>query len=141
MIALRAGLLARIEGAAVAAYPSECCGLLVGRDGVDGARMVSRVVPSPNIATVPTRRFEIEPRLWLDLTVSLEGGPDRIVGLYHSHPDGGATPSPTDRESAWEPGQVWFITAMAAGKALGTRAFLFEDTETGFREISMTCGG
>lgn len=141
MIVLRADQLAAVEDAAAVAFPSECCGLLVGHDGVDGATEVSRVVPSPNLAAVPARRFEIDPKLWFDLGRALDGGPERIVGLYHSHPGGAAAPSPTDRDSAWEPAQVWLITAVAESQALETRAFLFEDMEHGFREIPITRGG
>jgi proteasome lid subunit RPN8/RPN11 len=141
MIVLRADQLAAVEGAATAAFPLECCGLLVGCDGADGAIEISRIVPSPNIAAAPARRFEIDPRLWLELGRTLDGGPERIVGLYHSHPGGEAAPSRTDRDSAWEPAQVWLITAVAEGWAIETRAFLFEDMENGFRELSIARGG
>jgi len=141
MITLGADQLAAIEGAAAAAFPSECCGLLVGCVGTGGAVEVSRIVPSPNLAKAPARRFEIDPQLWFELGKALEGGCERIVGLYHSHPGGGAAPSRTDRDSAWEPDQVWLITAVVEGQANQTRAFLFEDMERGFREIRLALGG
>ncbi len=140
MIALGAGQLAAIEGAAAAAFPSECCGLLVGRDGTGGGVEVTRIVASPNLAEAPARRFEIDPQLWFDSGKALHGGCERIVGLYHSHPGGDAAPSRTDRDSAWEPDQVWLITAVAEGQAIETRAFLFEDMERGFREIRLVVG-
>ena len=59
MITLGADQLAAIEGAAAAAFPSECCGLLVGCVGTGGAVEVSRIVPSPNLAKAPARRFDI----------------------------------------------------------------------------------
>jgi proteasome lid subunit RPN8/RPN11 len=119
---------------AESAYPAECCGLLVGT--AEGARAwrVRRVVPSPNLAPAGRRdRFEIDPALQLDLQRELRGSDEAIVGVYHSHPDGEPTPSATDLENAWEPGLVWLIAAVRAGRAAGTAAHLFVEADGGVR--------
>ncbi|MDJ0951442.1 MAG: M67 family metallopeptidase [Alphaproteobacteria bacterium] len=134
--------LRRIEEAARAAWPEECCGLLAGRRGPDASIEILRAVPAPNIAAERARRFEIDPQLWLDLRRQLAGGPDAILGLYHSHPDGAALPSPRDAAAAWPLGPadgpvVWLITAMRAGAVTETRAHAFLGADRGFQEISL----
>ena len=122
MIAIDPGDLRAIVAAAEASYPEEACGLLVGRWlGADRCR-VRRAVASANLAPEPATAFEIDPALRLDLQRRLRGGPDRVVGLYHSHPERPAQPSARDLERAWEPEQVWLITSVLAGEAVLTTA-------------------
>jgi len=97
------------------AYPKECCGLLVGRDEGQDLR-VTRVVPSANLDPAGgTRAFEIDPALILEWTKRLRGTPERLIGHYHSHPDGPAQPSATDLDHAWEPGRIWLILGVRGG--------------------------
>jgi proteasome lid subunit RPN8/RPN11 len=105
--------LRQIMDAAEAAYPNECCGLLVGHRQPNGVVEVTRVHPSANLR--PQRdRFEIDPRLWVDLARALGKGPHQVVGLYHSHPDGPAQPSAVDLQAAWGEELVWLIVAVTA---------------------------
>lgn len=120
MIRLAAEDLQRIERAAEETYPRECCGLLVGRD-VEGGLLVEEVVAARNVA-VADDAFEVDPQCRIDVERRLRGSASRVIGLYHSHPDYPAVPSPRDLERAWEPDLVWLITAVAAGRATGTRA-------------------
>ena len=141
MLSLSQSLLRTIETAARAAWPEECCGLLVGR--AEGGRdiRVNRVAASPNLAQDPRTGFEIDPQLWLDLRRDLAGQPDRIVGLYHSHPDGSALPSDRDAAAAWaiEPaGTIWLIVALKDGAPAGSRAYLFQGEGSGFAEMPLT---
>jgi len=116
MIVLPPQQLRQIVDAAEAAYPDECCGLLVGRD-VPGGIEVTRVHASANLGR-RADRFEIDPRLWVDLSRALGKGPQKVVGLYHSHPDGPAQPSAHDLEAAWGEELVWIIVAVVgAGEA------------------------
>ena len=136
------GHLEAVASHAESAYPAECCGLLVGTAGVREWR-VRRVVPSRNLAPAPGRdRFEVDPALHLKLHRELRETGEGIVGLYHSHPDGQPAPSATDLESAWEPGLVWLITAVRAGRAAGTAAHLFVAADGGarFEEIAVRAG-
>ncbi len=120
-------LVARIQSAAEDAYPRECCGLLVGRtDGDDFT--VTALEPSTNVGpSGAPDRFEIDPGLRIRLQRSLRGGAVAIIGHYHSHPDHIAEPSATDRAMAWEPEMVWLITAVKAGKAGESRAFVISE--------------
>jgi proteasome lid subunit RPN8/RPN11 len=59
-----AGLRAIVD-AAEAAYPEECCGLLVGHIGARGRVEVREVHASRNLAGDPRRAFEVDPGLRL----------------------------------------------------------------------------
>lgn len=121
-IALPRAALRVIEGAAQAAWPRECCGLLVGlRQGA--AVEITRANPSPNRAADPRVAFEIDPELWLRLTRTLEDGPESVVGLYHSHPDGPPAPSARDLAAAWGPDLIWIVTSVARGQPPRSAAF------------------
>jgi proteasome lid subunit RPN8/RPN11 len=113
-VILSPGLRAQLLAEARAAHPHECCGLLEG----DGER-ITALHPARNLATTPGR-FEIDPAEQFRL--KREGR--KIVGCYHSHPDGTPEPSPRDAEGASEAGFVWLI---AADDALG--AFVWDGTQ------------
>ncbi len=107
------------------AYPAECCGLLVGCRDVDSDEVrITRIVPSINLLAEETpRRFEVDPALRFRLMRELLGGPEEIVGHYHSHPDGPAVPSARDAEMAFEPDLLWVIVSAGAGGATETAAY------------------
>ena len=117
MIAITRSLLATICRNAEAAYPYECCGLLIGREDGAGGIEVSRIAPSANLAADRRRRFEVDPALYLTLERTLPGAAERLVGLYHSHPDGAAIPSAQDAAAAWEEGWIWLIVPVRRGRA------------------------
>ncbi len=121
MIVFPPGALKRVVDLAEAAYPSEACGLIVGRRA-DGGVRVTRIEPSPNLARAPDHRFEIDTALRLRLQRELREGGNEIIGLYHSHPDGATEPSATDLAQAWEPALVWLIVAVADGQAIQVAA-------------------
>src|SRR5258708_11099390 len=121
MIVIPPAQLRQIAAAAEAAYPGECCGLLVGRALPGGAVEVTRVHASANLGK-QRDRFEIDPRLWVDLSRALGKGPQRVVGLYHSHPDGPAQPSAVDLDPAWGEELIWVIVAVAGARCADAAA-------------------
>ena len=141
MILLPRPLLKRIVDAAESAYPRECCGLLVGRTDPAGDLVVTGIAESPNVAEGgPGDRFEVDPRVRLDLMRALENRDERIIGHYHSHPDHPAQPSQRDLEMAWEPDLVWLITAVLDGQAIHTAAHVLDPEGRQFREIGLGTG-
>lgn len=131
MLALTSAHAAELCGLAEAAFPREACALLVGLDRGDGVVEVQRVVPAANVAVAPERSFEIDPAVHIGLLRDLREhhaaesiiGP-RIVGHWHSHPNGRAEPSATDATMIHDPGLLWLISAVdAAGHAQAPRAF------------------
>lgn len=109
--ALHEGLLS----AAHSAHPHECCGLLFGQNG-----SVDRFLPTANVAADPARTFEIDPAALIGAERETRLGGDRLIGYYHSHPNGRAEPSRCDAESAAPDGRLWLL--IAGGTVTGWRA-------------------
>jgi proteasome lid subunit RPN8/RPN11 len=104
---LTAWQAARIIDRARAARPKEACGLLGGRDGC-----VTRIYPLPNTEQSPVR-YLAEPQAQLDAMLEIEERGDEIVGIYHSHLNAPAYPSPTDVAMAAYPDAVHLIVSLA----------------------------
>jgi len=118
--------LAAIRAQARAAMPLEACGLLIGTED----DRVSRLEPASNVAAEPARRFEVDPRALLALHRRLRGTPERLIGHWHSHPQGQAVPSACDREMVSDPDMAWLIVAAPDGPVRAWRP-----TDDGFAEI------
>ena len=119
-----------------AEYPHEACGLLLGRR-VGRPMLISQVVASPNIAEEPSRRFEIDPSLRLRLQKAARAGGDVILGHYHSHPDGAARPSDTDRAGIFEADLIWLIVAVKYGRMESLAAFMPWPKGGGFTALEL----
>ena len=144
MIRIPAPCLSTIRAAAETAYPEECCGLLVGRDGDADNIVVTAVEPSPNRAVGDRRdSFEVDPQLRFDVMRRLDkmnakgGQAERIVGHYHSHPNHPPLPSARDLEMAYEPEMVWVIVAVEDGHATDARAHRLDEESNQFRAIEI----
>lgn len=99
-------LLDRLLAEAASAPRREVCGLLLGTpDRVGDARATS------NASSSPADSFEIDPAaLFAAIRAERAGGP-RLIGHYHSHPNGSPVPSPRDAAMAISPGRLWLIVA------------------------------
>ena len=134
MITCSQSQLNQIKAAAEAAYPSECCGLLVGSGN---SLVVSRVVSSPNLLTDQgPDRFEIDPQIRIDLERKLRGSAEQIIGHYHSHPDHLAMPSATDLAMAFEPDLIWLIVSVRDGQAAEIKTHQLDQTANKFMEVN-----
>jgi proteasome lid subunit RPN8/RPN11 len=93
---LSAELRKQIEDEGVAAYPNECCGILIGGDK---EREVERIVAMANAFDPQERyhRFSIDPLLLASAEESAAAEGKAVIGFYHSHPDHPARPSEYDR--------------------------------------------
>lgn len=107
------GVLEEIRSLA-AASPAEVCGLLFGT-----ADRVDAMLACRNVASEPLTAFEIDPAQLLAAHRAARGGGGAIVGCYHSHPGGDATPSPRDAAAAAN-GWLWVI--VGGGEARVFRA-------------------
>lgn len=117
--------LAGIRRAVAAAHPAEACGLLFGAEGLIDGWQEAR-----NVAERPKREFEIDPAtLFAALRAERAGGP-RLIGYWHSHPEGKAEPSRRDTERADLDDKVWVIVAgddVAAWVLVETPVYDFTD--------------
>jgi proteasome lid subunit RPN8/RPN11 len=125
-------LAARVLQAAARAYPDECCGLIEGIDTADGWRATD-IHEARNIAEDTARRFLIDPKMQFDLMRRLRDSETRIIGCFHSHPDGRPEPSAADRAEAYESDFLYLI-AGGSSDLFTLKAHVFSDAD-GFAAI------
>ena len=106
VVELTSGVTATLLEEAARAHPRECCGLLLGQ----GAR-VEAVCTAANVHRDPQHQFEIDPQMLISAHRAARSGGRQVLGYYHSHPNGRAEPSPTDRAAASGDGRIWAIVA------------------------------
>ena len=126
--------LAAMRAHAADAHPHEACGILLGEVG-----LITEARPAANVHPAPATHFEIDPQALIDghRAARGKGGP-QVIGYYHSHPQGPAAPSATDRASASGDGKVWAIIAPNDPEA-DTR--FWQDGKQGFVALPFTLIG
>jgi len=116
VLQLPASCMEAIKTQGEAGYPHEICGLLIGRITESGW-IISEARQVDNLNSERAAdRFELDPAAYQRIDRELRGSGSEIVGVYHSHPDCPAKPSPTDLGSAWE-GFAYPIVSICDGKA------------------------
>ena len=111
IVKLPASLAEQIRCEARAALPRECCGLIEGvRDGEQFR--VTALHPARNLAQ-EADRFDIDPRDHLTAAKTARAHGVKIIGCYHSHPNGRAQPSVRDISGAGEENFLWLIATAA----------------------------
>jgi len=134
-------LAARMLGAAARAFPLECCGLIEGIRTESGWR-ITALHETANMAEDPARRFLIDPQKQFELMRALRAlrelrsSETRIIGCFHSHPDGPALPSATDRAQALEDDFLWLIAGGSGESGFTLQAYVFSE-ESGFVRIAV----
>ena len=148
-VAIPRALLEAVYREARAAFPAECCGWLTGPKGGDDAttlRAAKNAYDPKNHPTASDRTAEtayvIEGAELLELTRGLDGAtPARVV--YHSHPNGRAYFSDTDRAVAtdpWGDGPMLpvqqLIVGIDAARVVHAKLFAWSDDARGFVEVA-----
>jgi len=100
----------------LACLPEEACGLIAGSVG-----LVTLAVPIENAAHSPVR-YRMEPRAQVGELLSIEGRGLDLLGIYHSHPNGPATPSVTDQAEVYDPETLVLIWC-SGSRGWSARAF------------------
>lgn len=116
-------------------YPDECCGALIGRDGV-----VTSTYALPNTTEEgPRRRFRVRPQDYREAERrAAEGGAD-LLGFYHSHPDHPARPSQYDLDHAW-PFFSYIIVAVRGGVPEHMTSWRLKDDRSAFDQEDLVDG-
>jgi proteasome lid subunit RPN8/RPN11 len=110
-------------------YPYECCGAMLGRDGV-----VLAVVPLPNTTEEgPRRRFLVRPEDYRTAERLAGQRSMALLGFYHSHPDHPARPSQYDLDHAW-PVFSYVIVSVSNGVAEDIRSWRLREDRSAFDE-------
>jgi len=116
-ISLSSHLLGAMIDHARRELPNECCGVLIGQQGV-----FERVIPVTSVHPAPDAYF-MSPEEQVEIFTELGEGSGSLLGIYHSHPKGPSSPSGMDISLAFHPEAVYFIVSLKNKKQPEVRAF------------------
>lgn len=88
----------------------EVCGVLAGHRVGDRA-VVEAVHRVENVAGEPRTTYEMDPEGLLETMEAVAARGRSVLGFYHSHPAGPATPSETDRAQARWPDHHYVVVS------------------------------
>ncbi len=146
-------LLEAVYREARLSFPAECCGWLAGpRDG-NAALDLHACVNAQDDGNHPTAADRTAERAYvfsgpdlLELNRTLDGDQPPLV-IYHSHPNGQAYFSPTDRQvaaSPWGDGPAYPVQQLVVGidevRVVEAALFAWSDADNGFVEIARYAG-
>ncbi|MDJ0662448.1 MAG: M67 family metallopeptidase [Crocosphaera sp.] len=154
MIYLSHQQLQQIQGHAEMTYPEECCGLLLGTLERDNKWVIEvretenswTSESNQNLPDLPSsnqqplskkNRFSIDPYILLQVQKEVRDRCLNIIGIYHSHPDHPAIPSPFDREIAWLY-YSYIIISLRQGEFTEIRSWKLEENNHFQEEIIKT---
>ena len=132
-LTLQPGTAEAIRQHGTETYPNECCGALIGRDGV-----VTHVYALPNTTEEgPRRRFLVRPQDYRDAERKASEHGGELLGFYHSHPDHPARPSQYDLDHAW-PFFSYVIVAVRAGTPEDMTSWRLREDRSAFDQEDLT---
>ena len=136
MVVILRSALREIVRHCVATAPIEAVGMLAGRDNVvEYCEALRNVVPPPH----NQRAFLADPYEQFVAERSIAARGLKLIAIYHSHPDGGASLSAEDLAFSRERPclQVVVAVSMAEPKDISLRAFRVDDAGVKEEPISV----
>jgi proteasome lid subunit RPN8/RPN11 len=131
-LTLGPGVLEAIQRHGRDTYPHECCGALLGRDGV-----VQVAWPLPNTTEEgPRRRFLVRAADYRAAEQRAGNEGRELMGFYHSHPDHPARPSQYDLDHAW-PVFSYVIISVADGRPGDITSWRLADDRSAFAQEAL----
>jgi proteasome lid subunit RPN8/RPN11 len=118
MLLLSSELENNIRADGEAAYPNECCGIILGEISEDGTKSAKRTMAVNNSGegSEQYHRFLITTEDMLNAEQEARAAKLEIIGFYHSHPDHPSAPSGYDKDHAL-PFYSYVIVSVDSGKA------------------------
>jgi len=113
--------VAEIIAHARVGYPDEVCGIIAGRDEAMAALYRGR-----NVSPTPAVAYELDVET-LARQIEFEEQGLTLAAIYHSHPCGPETPSPTDVARAFYPDSIYVICSLADPNRPVVRGFRIVD--------------
>ncbi|MDR2702154.1 MAG: M67 family metallopeptidase [Spirochaetaceae bacterium] len=125
-----------------AAYPNECCGIILGEINDDGVKNAKRTVAISNSRedSEQYHRFLITPEDMLRAEQTARAAKLEVIGFYHSHPDHPSAPSGYDKDHAL-PFYSYVIVSVDNGKAQVLTSWELTDDRIDFLQENMNKGG
>ena len=111
---VRRGVLDSIAEHARQSGRRECCGILLAE--TSAPTVVTGALRATNAAKDPEARYALGPEAHIQAVRMENADAARIVGYYHSHPQGAPRPSRMDTDSA-VPGVSYLIVGLKDGSA------------------------
>lgn len=140
ILRLRRDVLASIEAHASRVFPEECCGLLAGPlpsdFGSPNAELFAvEALPLENAWEASSRnnRFRFDGLALTRAERQLEERGLGVIGIYHSHPQAPAWPSPFDLDNAW-PSYAYLIVSVRERVAGDARVWALSSDRRSFLE-------
>ena len=142
-------LLEEVYREARSSFPAECCGWLAGPRKENAAVEMHPCLNDQDSGNHPTvaertaeRAYVFSAQDLLELNRTLDDECPPLV-IYHSHPNGQAYFSPTDRQvaaSPWGDGPAYPVQQLVVGiddeRVVEAALFAWSDEENGFVEIA-----
>ena len=130
IISITDAVRSEIEGHALQAQPSECCGLLSGENG-----LITDLHRLRNTSERPETRYFASPEDLFTAMRRIREAGQKLLGVYHSHPRTPAYPSTSDVDMAFYPEAIYFILSLEPDIEL--RAFRIEGSRVDNVELSV----
>lgn len=136
-LSMPGSILKRIEQHAIASYPHEGAGVLLGTVR-SGLVVIENLLPMENTfeESLRNRRYQIDAQSMMQAELAAEEQELEVVGIFHSHPDHPARPSEYDREHSL-PWYAYIITSVNNGIAGESRAWRLRDDREAFHELRL----
>ncbi len=114
---------------AMAAYPDECCGAMLGRTETD-TKVVTSALRLENAYDGPRlRRYELRPEDLIAAERAARASGLSLIGIYHSHPDCDAYFSETDLKNSC-PWYSFVVLSVRQGKFDHANSWLPDSDQT-----------
>ncbi len=102
-------------------FPEEVCGIISGRGGVAVELFRGR-----NVSPLPRTTYELDVETLMK-QIAFDDAGLMLAAIYHSHPAGPPSPSPTDIARAFYPDSVYIICSLADPAQPSLRGFRIVD--------------
>jgi proteasome lid subunit RPN8/RPN11 len=113
-----------------ACFPHECCGILLGTEDADGARLITEAVACRNVYEGDQKdRFELDVKDILDAERGARQRGISVLGFFHSHPNEDAYFSATDLKNS-APGYSNVVMSIRDGQFAGAKSFIADFAQT-----------
>jgi proteasome lid subunit RPN8/RPN11 len=132
-IKIGAGDVGNIHDHAKETYPEECSGVIVGMDTGEMKVVVGVWRAENTHEEERSRRFLIDPLIYMKLEQQANERDMDVLGIYHSHPDHPAEPSEYDREHAW-PNFSYIIASVSSEQVEDMRSWVLKEDRSGYDE-------
>ena len=115
---------------AIACYPRECCGILLGTVGGDDFRQVTKAIACRNAYEGDqSDRFELDPKDQFEAQRLARKEALEVLGFFHSHPDEDSYFSKTDLANSW-PWYSNIVISIRNGEFRDAKAFRANEAQT-----------